>query len=64
MWASACMLPFTTVAIAVFNKQTECLVRCDGTKVLKDAVESVLVVELEGGWLWLLVVAAESVEVV
>ena len=46
------MLPFITVAITVFNKQTVFPVNCDGTKVARDAVISVSVVELEGGWLW------------
>ena len=56
------MLPFTTVAIAVFNKQTVFLVSCDGTKVVRDAVVSVSVVELEGGWLWSFSVVPELLE--
>lgn len=48
MCASACTLPFTTVAIAVFSTQAVFLVRCDGTMVLRDAVVPVLAVELDG----------------
>ena len=50
------MLPFATVAIAVFNKQTVFLVSCDGTKVVSDVVVSVFVVELGVDWPWSLVV--------
>ena len=46
------MLPFTTVAIAIFNKQTVFPVSCDGPMVVRNVVVSVSVVELEGGWLW------------
>lgn len=46
------MLPFAKVAIAVFSKQTVLLVSCDGTKVVSDAVVSVLVVELDVDWVW------------
>ena len=60
MWTSACMLSFTTVAIALVN--TLFLVKCDGTKALRDAVVSVLVVQLEGGWLWLQDVVPELLE--
>jgi len=53
-WASACIFPFTMVAIAVFNKQTVFLVRCDGTKVVRDIFASVpdIKLHIEGGWLW------------
>ena len=56
------MLPFTTVVIAVFRNTLCFLVRCGGTKVLGDEVVSVLVVELESGWLWLLDAIPELVE--
>ena len=62
MWASACILPFITVAIAVFSNHTVFQVRCDGANVLRDAVVSVPVIELEGDWLWLLDLIPELVD--
>ena len=37
-------------------------VSCDGIKVVRDAVVSVSVVELEGGWFWSLGVVPELLE--
>ena len=38
------------------------MVSYDEKKVVGDVVESVLVVELEGGWLWMLCVLPELLE--